>query len=455
MPFKDSEGSSVSTPATGRFYFNPYPLVEGENQFKGTTKELAEEARDTYFTDNASLLAEYDVDALRMISVEWEVDSVDQYQVQTRFGGSWVGLSEDLPSPLEIKTLLEANADTDTLNDGEKLLVSDLLTVEEGRLPYLSAGRAVTSPYRVTDRGAFVEGKAHFEGGTLFIGTVVSTSDYGGFLGLTNAITGNRFRIPDFRVSEGAASARIRRLADIEGLTPYAITTTNDTELESPIAFEYTVTQQATTLAFEIQVSEPLTNLRMKITNVSPDVLGVPIKYWPSEAAWLDDTGTDIPLGTQTISLRDSPLPFSMGRKINIEAKYDTGKVLGDSEGIPAFSVQLQQGRWIESQDALEEVSVTLDGDSHQTLVNQSITATLSSDGTLLLPTGAVDGDLLLVQKVVFVGGTKLTIANPDNSFITVHNSIDGTASTDTSLETTTATPRLFKYVSGGWGIYL
>ena len=79
------------------------------------------------------------------------------------------------------------------------------------------------------------------------------------------------------------------------------------------------------------------------------------------------------------ISFDDSPIPFSDGRTLLIEAIFDSGKILGNSAGVPKLSISLQSGKFIESQDVIESVDVDIDAinNIHQTETNQSLTVDL------------------------------------------------------------------------------
>ena len=357
----------------------------------------------------------------------------------------------------DVKSLLESNPDTKTVTNDEKIITSDLVDITDGRLAVIEGGRAIDSPYRVDGGSARVEGTLNVEGGTIKVGPVLSESESGGFLRISNAIDDKTYRLVDFHTPTDAVSKRIRRLKNIEAIRTIEVQSDDSEELLSPVSFNYTTTVLATTQSLTISVAEEVTNLRIRISNVSPDN-PVPIKFWPSEADFIDGKGSTLAVGQQIINFDDSPIPFEDGRTLLIEAIFDSGKILGDSAGFPKLSVSLQSGKFIESQDVIESVDVDIDAINsiHQTETNQSLTVDLQENGTVLLPPASdcENDDVLEIKTINFNGGTQLTVKNSDNSFVYARTS-SGNILSDTSIVFTNSITKRIMLKDNKWIWYI
>lgn len=253
---------------------------------------------------------------------------------------------------------------------------ADLTGLTDQRVPFNNAGSLEDSPIRVmSDGSAFVQGITRIESGTLAVGPFVEVSERGGFLGLTNAF-GDEFTFVDYRTPRGEPSSAPRLLEYTEAENNFDIQTVQTESLSSPVSFQYTPTMLARTNALLGQVGTDVTNLRFRVTNVN-DVTQV-LKYWPSEAAWLDGTGEDFVAGQIMIDFEDTELPLNQNTTLQIDIRFDSGTLLGDTNGVPALTAILQRGQFADV--ALDRQLV--DGISAE-VSGQALTISLSRGGTL------------------------------------------------------------------------
>lgn len=245
----------------------------------------------------------------------------------------------------------------------------DLSGVDDRTLPFNDGGTLVTSPVRVMDDGsAFIEGITRIESGTLAVGSYVSLSERGGFLGISNGL-GDEFTLVDYRTPQDAPSTNPRLIEYTEAENDFVISTDITTPLTSPITFQYTPTMLSRTNSIRFQAGAAITNLRLRVTGVDR-VTGASavLKHYPSEADWLDDTGEDFSAGVMTLDFEDSELPLNTALDLTIEVRFDSGTVLGSAAGVPALTAVLQRGKFrsvlMQPEVLSGEDAVTLNSDN-------------------------------------------------------------------------------------------
>ncbi|CAM0076684.1 hypothetical protein VPHD199_0028 [Vibrio phage D199] len=306
-----------------------FTLGPAQNVFTGSDRAAAEAARNTFLADNPSWLATYNADTSLNIRLEFTegTTAVAVYQIRNDAGNGWLDNES-------FEALRGAPGE-----DGQ----ADLTSVTNGRVPFDNNGTLADSPIRLMPDGtAFIQGITRVEGGTIAVGPFVQISERGGFIGITNAL-GDEFTLVDFRSPRDEASSRPRFLALTEAENNFQIQTVQTESLTSPVTFNYDPTLLARSNAFIGQVGVDVTNLRFRIIDVQT---GNVFKYFPSEAAWLDNTGVDFAAGEMTLDFGDTELPLAPGRQLGITILFDSGSLLGDTNGIPALTSVLQRGQF-------------------------------------------------------------------------------------------------------------
>lgn len=309
-----------------------FTLGPQQNIFVGANRAAAEAARDAYAAANPAWLAAYNADTNLNIRLSFTegTASVAVFQIRNNIGYGW--LDNDSFEAVQGPPGQDGQ-------DGQ----ADLTSVTNGRVPFDNNGTLADSPIRVMEDGtAFIQGITRVEGGTIAVGPFVQISERGGFVGITNAL-GDEFTLVDFRTARDSASSRPRLLELTEAENNFDIQTVQTETLTSPINFNYTPTLLARSNAFIGQVGSDITNLRLRISDIQT---GSVFKYFPSEAAWLDGTGVDFAVGEMTLDFGDTELPLSAGRQLGIEIRFDSGSLLGDTNGIPALTSMLQRGQF-------------------------------------------------------------------------------------------------------------
>ena len=176
------------------------------------------------------------------------------------------------------------------------------------------------------------------------MGDLIRISEAGGFLGITNAVTGAQFNVVDYFTPRTSASNRPQVFATTEAERLFiAQPTFSSVITANPLLFDYTTTLAARSNSFLLKANGPMTNVTMRITDT---VSGVAFKYLPDKASWLDSSGGyDFIAGDNTVDLLDSPLPFDVGRALSLEIKGDSIDLLG-TPTIPYFAAMLQNAEF-------------------------------------------------------------------------------------------------------------
>ncbi len=345
-----------------------------------SNKAAAEGVRDAYFTANPANLAAYNAQAGLHLFLLYIEDGDTVLEAQARIGGAWVR-SVALFAVQGVP--------------GSEMALSGLAS---RRVLFNNDGALASAPARVMDDGSlFIEGVTRVESGTLSVGPFVQLSERGGFLGTTNAL-GDEFTIVDYRTPKDAPSSVPRYLALLEAENRFDIQTVQTETLNSPVAFNYTPTLLARTNSLIGQVGSSVDNLRFRITDQET---GSVVKYYPSEANWIDGIGQAFETGEMTLSFDDTELPLAPGRTLSIEIRYESGTLLGDTNGIPALSAMLQRGEFVDIVNA-----EGTGGTSLTTTVTASDLPTISPTATnQQLANQAIDSAVSTLQNTIFNSG--------------------------------------------------
>ncbi len=358
-----------------------FTLGPEQSVFTGATLTAAESARDTYFTANPTNLAIYNADTSLNIRLEYTESTVPtvSYQVRNSDGDAWL-----------VNQSFEG-VQGEPGQDGQ----ADLTHLTDRRVPFVENGTLEDSPVRIMDDGsAFISGVARIESGTLGVGPSVQMSERGGFLGITNAL-GDEFTILDYRTPKDAPSSVPRYLSLIEAENRFDIQTVQTESISSPLTFSYPPTLLARTNSIIGQVGAPVVNLRFRIIDQQS---GAVIKYYPSEAQWIDGTGQDFGVGEMTLSFGDTELPLAPGRVLDVDIRYDSGLLLGDTNGFPALSVMVQRGEFVDID--------SFGGTSETTTVTALDLPALAPTATnQQLANQAIDSAVSTLQNTIFNSG--------------------------------------------------
>ena len=295
-------------------------------------KPASESIRDAYFTANPSNLATYDLDGNEALGIllYFSSGSSNTVQPQTRVGGEW----RDSAAIIAIQGLPGSGTDFSSVSDGHLPAIGP----GPNKLPFDSGMRVLPSGQVLAPKDFGVES------GSIDMGDLIRLSEAGGFLGITNAVTGAQFNVVDFFTPRLSPSNRPQVFATTEAERLFVaqpdlsnVITTN------PLLFNYTTTLSARTNSLLLKANGPMTNVTMRITDT---VSGVVFKYLPDKAAWIDGSGGyDFVTGDNVVDLFDSPLPFDVGRALSLEIKGDSIDLLGTTT-IPYFAAMLQNAEF-------------------------------------------------------------------------------------------------------------
>lgn len=381
-------------------------------------KTAAEGVRDTYFTANPANLTEYDNSSGLHIFLLYTENTDTVLEAQSRIGSAWV-------RSLALFAIQGV--------PGEQM---SLAAITDRNVPFNDNGTFADSPYRVLANGeAFIEGVTNIEGGTLSMGPFVQLSERGGFVGLSNAL-GDEFTFVDYRTPQDAPSSTPRILEYTEAENNFDIQTVQTESLSSPVVFNYTPTLLARTNSLIGQVGTAITNFRFRIA-VAANTSQV-LKYWPSEAAWLDGTGDSFNPGQMVIDFEDTELPLNDQNELQIDIMFDSGTLLGDTNGFPALTAVLQRGQFVDmamARDIVQSDWNETDNSSNAYIANkptlppsnaeQNVQAdwnetNTNSDAFIqnkpTIPASRTDEEIRDVVGATLVAGTNVTIMVDDDA---------------------------------------
>lgn len=298
-----------------------YRLGPTTNEFTGIDEATALASRDNYFSSNPSKLAVYDGNTFYLIRITY--DSV--VRAQGRLAGGWFDYTPFLQGI-----------------PGE---VASLVSVPVGELPYkLSDGTFGGSNMRVLDNGTILAPVGFgVESGSVTFGDVLKLSEVAGFLGIFNLLNDRQYTIVDFYTPRNAASSEPTVFHLIEPEFEFISQPVDTTNLpDNPLIYDYTVVNNARTNAIKFRTYAAMTNVRIKISQISN---GVALKYLPNKTAWEKEIdGLTWALGDNTFDFTDSPVILSAGVQLRFEVRADSVALKGNATGSPYFAAVIQRG---------------------------------------------------------------------------------------------------------------
>ena len=285
-----------------------------ENAFEGADLAAAQAARDAYFASNPSKLAAYDSNPFYLIRLVYGVTTNAEY----RSAGAWVDYTpflQGLP--------------------GE---VASLANVPVGELPYkMLDGTFGGSRMRVLDDGSLLAPPGFgVESGSVKFGDVLLLSEAAGFLAISNLLNDRQYTVLDYWTPrDGASALPSAFLADTPAFSFVAQPDDTVTLTANPLTFDYTIQNTSRTYSLFMRAAAAMTNVRIKITQVSNDVT---LKYVPSKEAWETGLGgLTWAIGDNTFDFGDTPLILRTGQAVRFEIEATAVSLKGNALGITYF----------------------------------------------------------------------------------------------------------------------
>lgn len=360
------------------------------------SRGAAEGVRDTYATANPSWLASYDTKPGVGIFLYY-LEGTDVVSVgQTRIASQWV----DQVSTVGIQ--------------GRPGSGTDFSGIAANNIPAIGPGPDYV-PYdsgiQVLPDGSVLAPRTFgVESGSVDFGDLLTLSETGGFLGITNNAVSANYTLVDFATPQNAPSSvpRIFALTEAENLF-VAQPEFGSTIVSDNISFNYTTTLDARTNDVLIKLAAAVTNLRVKVTYVPT---GVALKYWPDKASWLAGTGASLPAGDNSLSLGDTPMPLTAGTQINFNIRGTGLQMLGNALGVPYLAGMVQRG--VFRNLAMYDTSLTDINAGHRVTVDKTnpripVVATPTNTGVILsasLTVTSSNRDQLEESTVLFDNAT-------------------------------------------------
>ncbi len=298
-----------------------YALGPDQNTFSGIDLITAAAVRDAYFASNPAKLAAYDSNSNSLIRLVYPDTTV----VQGRSAGAWVDYSGFL--------------------QGQPGEVASLVDVRIGEVPFKRLdGTFGSSRLRVLDDGSLLA-PPNFgvESGSIAFGDVILLSESAGFLAISNNLNGNNYTILDYQTPRDAASSSPHAFILNGAETPFLAQGVDTTNIpDNPLIFNYTVQNDARTNALTFRAYAPMTNVRVRVSQVSN---GVVLKYIPTKEAWETElNGMSWAIGDNTFDFEDSPVILEAGNVLKFEIYATSVALKGNASGIPYMSATLQTG---------------------------------------------------------------------------------------------------------------
>lgn len=298
-----------------------YRLGPLSNEFTGVDQTAAEASRDSYFSSNPSKLAVYNGNSFLLIRLTYGSSVV----AQGRLAGSWFDYTPFLQGI-----------------PGE---VASLVGVPVGEIPYKKGdGTFAGSNMRVLDNGSILAPPGFgVESGSISFGDVLRVSEVAGFLGITNNLNSRQYTLVDYWTPRTAISSEPTVFHLIESEFDFLSQSIDSTNIpDNPLLFNYTVQNNARTNALTFRTYAAMTNVRIKITQVSNSVT---LKYIPNKTVWEEEQGgLSWGLGDNTFDFSDSPVILNAGVQLQFEIRANVVALKGNNTGIPYFTATLQRG---------------------------------------------------------------------------------------------------------------
>lgn len=184
------------------------------------------------------------------------------------------------------------------------------------------------------------------ESGSVKFGDLINLSEASGYLAIYNYLEQSQYQMVDYHVPKNKASSKPTYVWLYEPENEFLAQPTDTTQLNAnPLIFTYTTQLQSRVNAIKFKAYAAMSNVRLKITDVSS---GVVVKYYPSKSSWEgDNNGVSFSVGENLINFNDSPLLFSPNTTLRYEITADSVSLSGNATGIPYVAGVLQRGEII------------------------------------------------------------------------------------------------------------
>lgn len=291
-----------------------YAAGPAQNIFEGVDLADAQSIRDTYFAANPTKLAAYDSNPFYLIRLVYPGETRAEY----RGAGAWVDYTPFL--------------------QGQPGEVASLVNVPVGELPYKKLdGTFGGSRMRVLDDGSLLAPPGFgVESGSVKFGDVLLLSEAAGFLSISNLINDRNYTVLDYYTPPNAASAVPSAfMADAPAFSFVAQADDSVNLSATPLIFDYTIQNTSRTYSLFMRAYAPMTNVRIKITQVSNNVT---LKYVPSKEVWETGTGgLSWNTGDNTFNFGETPLILRTGQAVRFEIEATAVHLKGNASGITYF----------------------------------------------------------------------------------------------------------------------
>jgi hypothetical protein len=291
-----------------------YQVGPIENAFEGADLAGAQAARDAYFTANPAKLAAYDSNPFYLIRLTYGVTTNAEY----RSAGAWIDYTPFLMGlPGEVASLVD---------------------VPVGELPYKKLdGTFGGSRMRVLDDGSLLAPPGFgVESGSVKFGDVLILSEAAGFLATTNLVTERQSTVLDYYTPRDGASVNPNAfLADTPAFSFVAQPDDTVNLSANPLVFQYAIQNTSRTYSLFMRAYAAMTNVRVKVTQVSNNVT---LKYIPSKEAWETGLGgLNWSIGDNNFDFGDTPLILRTGQDVRFEIEATAVALKGNAGGITYF----------------------------------------------------------------------------------------------------------------------
>lgn len=349
-----------------------------QNTFNGSDLTTTESARDSYFTAHPSVFQAYQSNPNNLIRLVYDGNTIYQSYV----AGQWTNYTAVLQGlPGDIASL-------------------DGVPVRE--VPYKKEdGTLGGSMMRVLDDMTILAPEGFgVESGSVDFGDVIRLSESAGFLAIQNKLKDTSYTLLDYESPRTGPSSPPYGFMIGGAEQSFVAQPDFSTVLTgNPVEFNYTVQNTARSNALVFKSSAPMTNVRIKITQVSN---GVALKYIPSKTSWVtNQSGWNWNTGDNLFDFSDSPLILEAGTPLHFEIRGNNLSVLGNSSGVAYIRAMIQTGQFTKvimsneytPQDIRTKLS-TLTGSSRLPIsaIADAVTSVAGRAGAITLSAADISG---------------------------------------------------------------
>lgn len=295
-----------------------------QNTFSEADLATAESARDTYFAANPSNFAAYQSNPNNLIRLVYDGNTVYEAYVN----GAWTDYTAVLQGlPGEVASL-----------DGVPVM----------EVPYkLPDGTFGGSKMRMLNDGSLLAPIGFgVESGSVDFGDVITLSESAGFLAIQNNLKGLRYNLLDYETPRDGPSLAPYVFHLNEAETIFIAQPDFSTEITTdPLVYNYTVQNTARVNGLTFKAAAPMSNVRIRMTQISN---GIVAKYIPSKSSWEAETdGLEWIAGDNYWDFEDTPLILEAGTVLKFEFDATEMHILGDANGRAYIQALIQTGTFI------------------------------------------------------------------------------------------------------------